>query len=756
MLEATHQCIGKYTLRECLGRGGISEVWKAFDSGLDRYVAVKLLQASRQTHPDFVERFQREARVIAALHHPNIVQVYDIGSFDVPDANDVVASYMVMRYVQGETLADYIEKTSRTGRFPKTANIVELFAGIGSALDYAHRRGVIHCDVKPSNILLDKHNSFASLGEPILTDFGLAFQQETEVPLADEPDTVIGTPYYIAPEQAQGYAATAASDLYSLGVVLYELCTGRLPFEFPDQPSGRHPVAVVLQQVMFDPIPPSFANPRISPDLEAVILKSIARDPQDRFPNGATFVEALARALAVPLAQHVDLSHLAVSTPVNLPQQSMGRNTSGSHHVAAMPVLRKPESSASPSKQRSVSERAHIIRSWKPIALSNLRVRPRHPKFVIVLSALLLFFVVAMAVAVFRVGGMRTQVHPMTDAINLGQISFLNSGHGTASSLGINDEIQVDLAHLTAPDPGKQYYAWLLSDSNRSDSPVVLLGALNVSHGSAHLTYIDQQHSNLLATMSRFLVTEEDAGVMPAIPSPDKTTWLGVGAISQIPSKIDVDHFSLLDHLRHLLAADPTLDALGLHGGLSYWLFKNEGLVQGYAQGARDSYDTKDTVHLHRELVRLLDYLDGTSNVANDVPPETPVLVDPTSAQVGLLQVRAYQNPPSYMYHIGLHLSGMVSSPGATPTQVRIAQSIVSDMSVVRQLLEQMRAIATRIVALPSDQLMQPDVKSQLITLAHLATIAFTGQDNMLHGVTWIHEQLATLAVVPVTAYQME
>src|SRR5438067_5607651 len=150
--------IGKYELQQCLGRGGMGEVWKAFDPQLQRHVAIKLLHPDLQAVPDFLTHFEREARIIASLRHPNIVQIYDFQLSRPPESESTVA-YMVMEYIEGQTLADYIRSTSSGGNFPPPVEIVHLFASISMAVDYAHRKGMIHRDLKPANILLDKHNA---------------------------------------------------------------------------------------------------------------------------------------------------------------------------------------------------------------------------------------------------------------------------------------------------------------------------------------------------------------------------------------------------------------------------------------------------------------------------------------------------------------------------------------------------------------------------------------------------------------------
>src|SRR2546430_12182501 len=165
--------LGKYELLERLGQGGMGEVWKARDTQLRRFVAIKFLHANLQSDPDFVTHFMREAQFVASLHHPNIIQIHDFQLTD--ELGSGTAAYMVMDYIEGGTLAGYISGTSRKGHFPGATDIVNLFTSVSLALDYAHRQGMIHRDIKPANILLDKRVSTGRpMGEPILTDFGIA------------------------------------------------------------------------------------------------------------------------------------------------------------------------------------------------------------------------------------------------------------------------------------------------------------------------------------------------------------------------------------------------------------------------------------------------------------------------------------------------------------------------------------------------------------------------------------------------------
>src|SRR6266571_1936303 len=283
--------LGKYELLERLGQGGMGEVWKGRDTQLRRYVAIKLLHADLQANPDFVTHFMREAQFVASLRHPNIVPVHD---FQLSNTEGSKAkAYMVMDYVEGGTLADYIRNTVRKGLFPPAADIVYLFTAIGLALDYAHQKGMIHRDIKPANILLDKPGIGKAIGEPFLTDFGIARLQGAVTSTMTR--ALLGTPLYISPEQAEDHAVDEHSDLYSLGIVLYEIVTGITPFR------GDNPIAIMMQHVHETPTSPALINPNIPPALSEVVLQSIAKDPQARFPSATAMTAALAQVFNLPV-----------------------------------------------------------------------------------------------------------------------------------------------------------------------------------------------------------------------------------------------------------------------------------------------------------------------------------------------------------------------------------------------------------------------------------------------------------------------
>ncbi len=261
---------GRYRLIREIARGGMAAVWEADDTLLDRRVAVKLLHAQFADEPEFLERFRREARAAARLSHPNIVPIYDVGQ----DAG-ARTPYIVMELVDGGNLKDRIREAAPL----PDAEIRRIGATLAATLDYAHRKGLVHRDVKPQNVLLGED------GRPRLTDFGIA--QAMASSGLTRTGAVMGSVHYIAPELVRGRQAVPQSDVYGLGVVLYEMATGRVPFEADTD------LAIALAHVEEVPVAPRTLNPRLAPDLEQTIMRALAKTPELRFASAAEFADAL-------------------------------------------------------------------------------------------------------------------------------------------------------------------------------------------------------------------------------------------------------------------------------------------------------------------------------------------------------------------------------------------------------------------------------------------------------------------------------
>jgi serine/threonine protein kinase len=274
-LSLEGQSLGKYRILEPLGRGGMAQVFKAYHPQLDRYVAVKVLRSDLVEESEFLARFRREARAVAALRHPNIVQIFD---FDVQ--NDLY--YMVMELLEGDTLKAYLNTLRvQGGRLP-LGEIVRIFNDVLAGLAYAHAEGIIHRDLKPANIMLTKR------GQAVLTDFGIAqIIGGTQYTISG---ALMGTLSYMAPEQGMQGHSDVRSDIYSLGIAYYEALTGKVPFD------ADTPLAILMKHIN-DPLPlPRKVDPSIPEGFERVALKALAKRPDDRFQSASEMAETLSAA----------------------------------------------------------------------------------------------------------------------------------------------------------------------------------------------------------------------------------------------------------------------------------------------------------------------------------------------------------------------------------------------------------------------------------------------------------------------------
>lgn len=268
------QMLGQYQITSQIGRGGMATVYKAYQVSMDRYVALKVVSGQVMDDPNFLKRFRQEARLIAKLEHPHILPVHDYGEEDgMP--------YMVMRFLEAGTLTELLEAGPL-----QLSEIDRIFTQLTDALEYAHENGVIHRDIKPSNAMLDKR------GTVFLTDFGIAKIVEGASPGLTATGAITGTPSYMSPEQAQGNKVDQRSDIYSLGIVLFEMLTGRVPFE------AETPMAVLFKQILDPPPPLSTVRADLPYTLEIVLLKALAKKPEDRYPSMAAFRAGWKKALA--------------------------------------------------------------------------------------------------------------------------------------------------------------------------------------------------------------------------------------------------------------------------------------------------------------------------------------------------------------------------------------------------------------------------------------------------------------------------
>lgn len=316
--------LGKYRIVEPLGRGGMAEVFRAYQENLDRYVAVKVMHSFLADEQGFLVRFQREAKAMASLNHNNIVAVYD---FDVQDG----MYYIVMEYVSGGTLKYALETLAESGEQLPLAQSIQLTLEIADALAYAHARSMVHRDIKPGNIMINEG------GHAVLTDFGIA--KILSGPTVTATGAMIGTPAYMSPEQGLGQPGDERSDLYALGVLFYQMITGKLPYD------ADTPLAVILKHVN-EPIPqPTMMNPEIPDSVQLVAMKAMAKDPNERYQKAREMIIDLTQAASagkIELGAGVALSMIRdepTPPPIDATRVAVAPATVMSPTVGATPVV---------------------------------------------------------------------------------------------------------------------------------------------------------------------------------------------------------------------------------------------------------------------------------------------------------------------------------------------------------------------------------------------------------------------------------
>ncbi|MCK6626399.1 MAG: protein kinase [Anaerolineae bacterium] len=343
--------LGSYEILEAIGEGGMARIYKGFHPELNRYTAIKVVNWGLQEDPEFTERFRREAQAIAILRHPNIVQIFDFGKH-------TSGYFMVMEFIDGSDLQVQLrEYRDRQELLPKD-RVIRVIRDVAAALDYAHSRGVIHRDVKPSNIMITRE------GQPILTDFGLVM-----LPTHKSQATIgntFGTPHYVAPEQAiSSAAAVAASDIYSLGVILYEMITGQLPFD------DDSPLSVALKHISDPPPAPTSVNPNLPADVEDVVLQALSKDPADRFATAGDMASALEMSWSSKGAAGRDRK-APTMLPAGVPPAAVVPSITLPTAAAVAPVAIAAESSA--SEQARPRSRTSLLPGWWPVAVGGVAV----------------------------------------------------------------------------------------------------------------------------------------------------------------------------------------------------------------------------------------------------------------------------------------------------------------------------------------------------------------------------------------------
>ncbi len=370
--------LGKYEIIERIGRGGMAEVYRGYHASLDRYVAIKLLHPFLADDPEFKDRFENEARNVAKLRHPNIVQVYD---FEYDEEGD--SYYMVMELINGPTLKDRLFDLESNGNGVSFAEAIRIVRSAADALAYAHQRGMIHRDVKPANLMLDED------GRVVLTDFGIA--KIVTGAQFTASGGMVGTPAYMAPEQGLGEAGDERSDIYSLGVILYQLVVGRLPYD------ADTPLAIILKHVNNELPPPSqFVD--LPEDLELIICRALEKEPDQRYKSAADLAQDL--GLLDESGRRIPLYDPATGLPISTPYETKPSPPTPAQRATlaaaaeAAGIVMPSATPVIPGRNLTTQRMDDTPIRTPPVAIPGARGR-LHPMGVIILSLALIAVVVA-------------------------------------------------------------------------------------------------------------------------------------------------------------------------------------------------------------------------------------------------------------------------------------------------------------------------------------------------------------------------
>ena len=751
-MSTVPQHIGKYELKQPLGRGSAGEVWKGHNPLLHQDVAIKLLYPDLQSDPNFMKQFVQQGHLLASLHYPNLVRIREVNISRPPEANETTA-YVVMDYIEGQTLADHINATSHKGVFPSPEQIVYLFTSLGVAIDYGHQRGFVHGNIKPGNILLAKQNTkrFEG-GEPLLSDFGIAQLLGNAAG--------ISSPLYMSPEQAKGHAITSRSDIYSLGVILYEICTGVQPFR--DESS----VAIMMQHINTLPTPPGLINANIPAKLSEVILRAMSKDPDARYTKASLLAAAIADACSLQSTLNISdekttadneegtytrntntgsilgvsqpMPRLPLRAPISQPLPRVSGplpGSSGKYPIIrtnpSMPVpplnaARFGQSGKLPAISTGNSGEMRVAGNTQPNKIVVPLVPPvvaqppappvvppapvakmpiRQPRFTdtpIYLACVVLFLVLLVLISAIGANMLlksRQQASTATKAVTTtGHAFFLDD------ALGHNDQIRIEMQNVPAPANGKSYVAWFQDENGL----LQLLGPLTLQNGSITYTYPgDKTHSNLLTKIQGFSITQEISGSTPQTPS------------NQTVYQAQFDN-TTQPYLKNILYATPGLPN---HQSVVADLLETIKSLNDKAGSIDDSLQVRPDYGLvRRQATRIIEVIDGTKYAlsSGDLPNTYHPL---EHASIGLLSSPKQQG---YLDILAAQLDAFKQSAQGDQAQLGHVQNVENALSDLRAWVQKMRVDAVDI--LKAAALNNPTITNIALQLKNTAVDSYVGR----------------------------
>ncbi|MFN8401698.1 MAG: protein kinase [Anaerolineales bacterium] len=644
MADWIGQTIGKVRVEKYLARGGMAEVYLGTHLTLDRPVAVKVMHSFVESEPELIARFQREAKAVAGLRHPNIVQVYD---FDTHDGHP----YLVMEYLKGPSLASLLRELHKNGARLSLSQVAQLLKSLAAGIDYAHSQGIVHRDIKPANIILNNKSGNYAVDqlprdtECIITDFGLVRLSNSTTQTAS--GVVSGTPAYMSPEQAQGSAVDSRSDTYSLGIVLYEMLAGRLPFD------GDSTLGVILKHIS-EPPPPI---EDISPEIQIVVKKALEKLPENRYQTAHDLLMDFYKAVGMH-AEAETLYSLRLRTP-------------------------------------------------PPTATLSNKPAPKPNRFLWIAAGIM----TCLCVGVITAGAVGFSVYSLfpkftttpdvlTEASTPDHMSHGNTAEpgstpqpisfgeffGVLRFQGNMDQVTVTTS-LPDPAEGTQYEAWLIDDGGEL---LISLGILEKnSSGQYTLTFTDPESRNLLDGFNRMEITLETTP--DASPNPSDTILYSSG----IPA-------GALMHVRHLLVSFPSNpDKTPMTTGL----MDTSKLIQDAGTELEKAFENGDNTALRLQAETIINLIVGKQSNEYRDWDDSGKISDPSDS-FGLL---LNGGQTGYIEGSITHAELAASSGDATANIKLHSEHVVISAKNVEGWSTQLRDVAKRI--LESDQVNEADVR---------------------------------------------
>jgi serine/threonine protein kinase len=745
VMSTVPQHIGKYELKQHLGRGSAGEVWKGHNPLLHQDVAIKLLYPDLQSDPNFMKHFAQQGHLLASLHYSNLVRIREVNISRPPEANETTA-YVVMDYIEGQTLADYINTMSHKGIFPSPEQIVYLFTSLGIAIDYGHQRGFVHGNIKPGNILLARQNTkrFEG-GEPLLSDFGLAQLLGNAAG--------ISSPLYMSPEQAKGHAITGRSDIYSLGVMLYEICTGVQPFR--DESS----VAIMMQHINTLPTPPGLINANIPTQLSEVILRAMSKDPDARYTKASLLATAIADACSLQSMPNISNEKMATGNeeetytrntntgsilgvsqpmpklPLHAPiSQPLPRvsgpltgisgkypiiRTNPSMPVPALNTIRFGQSGKLPTVSTGNTTETRgsgntqpnkIVVPLVPPVIAQLPAPPvvktpiKQPRFTdtpIYLACVVLFLVLFVLVSALGANLLLKSRQQSTTGTKI----VTTTGHAffLDDALGHNDQVRIEMQNVPAPANGKNYVAWFQDENGHMQ----LLGPLTLQDGTIIYTYPgDKTHSDLLTKIQGFSITQENSGSTPQAPS-NQTVYQAQFATTVQP------------YLKNILYATPGLPN---HQSVVTNLLETIKSLNDKAGSIDDSLQVRPDYGLvRRQATRIIEVIDGTTYALStgDLPNKYLPL---EHVPIGLLSSPRQQG---YLDILAAQLDAFKRSAQGDQAQLEHVQNVENALSDLRNWVQKMRVYDVDI--LKAAALNNPTITNIALQLKNTAVDSYVG-----------------------------